>query len=80
MLRLQIIAQGLEAGEEGSEDDDDSSEEALPRKVGRREADLRARRQKYAAMRVAEAKAREEAAREKAVQLKVPPAFFGGFV
>ena len=69
-----MALQGLEAGQEGSEDEDDSSSEVLPRKVGRREADLQARRQKYAAMRAAEARAREEAAREKAVQLKVPAA------
>ena len=55
-------------------DDDDSSAEVMPRKLGRREADLAARRQKYAAMRAAEAKAREEAAREKAVQSKVTAA------
>ena len=45
----------------------------MPRKVGRREADLAARRNKYAAMRAAEARAREEAARERAVQMKARP-------
>lgn len=45
----------------------------MPRKLGRREADLQARRRKYAAAKAAEAQAREEAAREKAVQLKVRP-------
>ena len=68
---VQPGAEGGGAVEAGGSDDDSSLDDVLPRKVGRREADLQARRQKYAALRVAEAKAREAAAHEKAVQLKV---------
>ncbi|KAK9803241.1 hypothetical protein WJX73_008882 [Symbiochloris irregularis] len=61
---------GPEGLDGGDSQGDSSGDEALPRKVGRREADLAARRQKYAAMRAAEAQAREEAAKEKAIQIK----------
>ena len=63
--------QGFEEGDGQGDEYDSAGEEVLPRKLGRREADLAARRLKYAAMRVAEAKAREEAAKERLQQMKV---------